>query len=148
MSKYRPLSDRLSAETADEWRPSFAELEEVLGFPLPKAARSTGGWWEDQEKSHVRAWTEQGWRVGEVDRTLSSVVFQRAGAAVGPPPEPQAPVQTADEVQPPAMKEAAEALSREMHAKRKAGATALIAGGVASLLTVRFVLRRLFGRRR
>ena len=39
MSIYRPLSERLSQETAEEWRPTFAEIEEVLGFHLPKAAQ-------------------------------------------------------------------------------------------------------------
>ena len=40
MSKYDPLSDRLAGHPASEWRANFAELEEVLGFPLPKAART------------------------------------------------------------------------------------------------------------
>ena len=45
MSKYKPLSERLSRHKADRWSASFAELEEVLGFPLPKAARDQNAWW-------------------------------------------------------------------------------------------------------
>ena len=39
MSKYHPLSERLKGHGQDDWQASFAEIEEVLGFPLPKSAR-------------------------------------------------------------------------------------------------------------
>jgi hypothetical protein len=93
MSKYQPLSDRLSAHPHDEWRASFAEIEEVLGFPLPKKARSGSGWWaNDPEKGAGRAWTGAGWSVGDLDWAGESVVFRRAGAPAAPPaPAPQPP---------------------------------------------------------
>jgi hypothetical protein len=82
MSKYQPLSDHLAASPGDEWLTSFAELETVLGFPLPKAARSSRTWWaNDPEKSHSRAWAVHGWEVGDVDHAAERVVFRRGGAS-------------------------------------------------------------------
>ncbi|RAK60615.1 hypothetical protein DJ021_12760 [Phenylobacterium hankyongense] len=83
MSKYQPLSDRLTGHPEDEWRASFAELEEVLGFPLPKGARSGRAWWaNDLAKAHSRAWAAHGWAVGDIDHAAERVVFRR-GAASG-----------------------------------------------------------------
>lgn len=95
MSKYKPLSDRLSSHGAHEWRASFAEIEEVLGFPLPKTARSGQSWWGDDK----RAWREHGWRADEIDHDGGYVTFKRDGqttAAVAEsvvmPDEPQTEV--------------------------------------------------------
>lgn len=55
MSKYAPLSQRLQRHRGDEWRASFAEIEEVLGFPLPKGARTGKSWWSDAEKPQAKA---------------------------------------------------------------------------------------------
>jgi hypothetical protein len=83
MSKYQPLSEHLAGAAGDEWRTTFSELEAVLGFPLPKAARAGRTWWaNDPEKSHARAWAAQGWEVGDVDHAAERVVFRR-GAASG-----------------------------------------------------------------
>lgn len=79
MSKYRPLSDRLSAHGEPEWRASFAELEAMLGFPLPKMARTSRAWWSNEgDKSHHRAWLDHGWSA-EADRAGETVVFRRQG---------------------------------------------------------------------
>lgn len=122
MSKYSPLSEHLAAHPADEWRPSFSELESVLGFPLPKAARFGRSWWaNDPEKSHSRAWTVHGWVVGDVDPAARRVEFRRGARLFQPA------------TQPAAMREAAEAASAQMHATRKMGAAAMVAGGVAVL---------------
>src|ERR1700756_4180194 len=84
MSKYSPLSDHLAAHPADEWRPSFFELENVLGFPLPEAGRfgrPRGA--TAPKKSHSRAWTIHGWVVGDVDPAARRVEFRR-GARLAP----------------------------------------------------------------
>jgi hypothetical protein len=60
MSKYRPLSDRLSGHAEDEWRTSFKDIEKMLGFPLPKGARTGRAWWDKA--------APPGWEVGEVDQ--------------------------------------------------------------------------------
>ena len=133
MSKYRPLSDRLAQESADEWRPTFAEIEEVLGFPLPKAAQQ-GAWWSGGEKPHHKAWTEQGWEVGGVDKS-SGVHFRRAPVGLGAGSlEPTAP-------------ETREPTSR-VQIQRTVGGVALIGGAVAVLAGAGLLLSRIFNGRR
>lgn len=176
MSKYNPLSERLSAHAGDEWGVTFSELESVLGFPLPKSARTNRAWWTNApDKAHSRAWAAHGWTVGDIDHAAERVVF-RKGAASGavlveaahlqpladadhaagpvlaePPPQPEPPSappsepDTAAEVQPPVMREAAETASSQMHATRKRGQTAMLAV-TAALGTV--VIRRLFRRKK
>ena len=80
MSKYQPLADRLSGHPQDEWRTSFSELEGLLGFPLPKTARSSAAWWaNDSDRPHC-AWTTAGWLVCERDRPGEIVIFRRNAA--------------------------------------------------------------------
>jgi hypothetical protein len=66
MSRYQLLTERLAGHPEPEWRASFAEIEEVLGFPLPRAARRGAAWWLDDGKPHVRAWYGPGWSIGQV----------------------------------------------------------------------------------
>lgn len=135
MSKYASLSERLAAHPGDEWHASFAELEGLLGFALPKAARSGRVWWaNDPAKSHSRAWTAHGWEVGHVDHGAQHVVFRKGPIA-------------ASEVQPPALREAAETASTQMHATRALGTAALVAAGAGLVgalgaLIVRLVRRK------
>jgi hypothetical protein len=133
MSKYTPLAERLAGHPGDEWRASFAEIEEVLGFPLPKAARSRAWWAGVEDRPHSRAWTSRGWRA-EMDQATGAVTFRRpvSEAALQGAPEPVAsPVEPVfDEVQPLAMKVAAEEASVRSRLKGW-GVTAAIAAGAA-----------------
>lgn len=82
MSKYEPLSRRLRGHPADEWRASFSEIEDVLGFPLPKTARTSRSWWGNAEdKPHAKAWTGSGWAAGDVDPAAGLVTFRRGDIA-------------------------------------------------------------------
>lgn len=83
MSKYLPLSEHLSRHAGDEWRASFADIEKVLGAPLPKAAQQNAWWAGEVEKPHHRAWLDHGWRVEAVDKAAGVVIFRREG---GPHP--------------------------------------------------------------
>lgn len=127
MSKYKPLSERLSRHKADRWTASFAELEEVLGFPLPKAAREQNAWWRGGEKSHHAAWSEPGWRVIDLDRGAETVVFGREAVA-----SPAAPAAEAG-APPDADTETGPATKRVLPTAVVGGAAALLAGGVAVL---------------
>lgn len=133
MSKYRPLSERLSQEAADEWRPTFAEIEEVLGFPLPKAAQQ-GAWWSGGDKPHHKAWTGEGWEIGGVDKA-DGVHFRRApiGLSAGSL-EPTGP-------------ETGEPVSR-VQIQRTVGGVALIGGVVAVIAGIGLLGARLLGRKR
>lgn len=83
MSKYQPLYERLAGQTGDEWRASYAEIEALLGFPLPKAARSGQAWW-----------AKRGF-VARADASTGEVTFRRGDVspaalqAVMDAPEPE-----------------------------------------------------------
>ena len=100
-SKYAPLSDYLIGLQDDEWRTTFADVEAVLGFPLPESAHNHSAWWANSRHghSHSAGWLNADWRTEELDLGSQHVVFRRArspGMASPPslppkqvlPPEP------------------------------------------------------------
>jgi len=141
MSKYDPLSDRLAGHPQGEWRANFAELEEGLGFPLPKAARTGRAWWKPDAGAHARAWTDAGWAAHEVDPAAGHVLFRRAdqsplvAPAVAEGTAPAKPAALGDE---PAIVKALE--RPKWHVALVAGGLALVAGGAA--LAIRGFMRR------
>jgi hypothetical protein len=139
MSKYNPLAARLAGHQGPEWRASFAELEAVLGFALPKAARTGRTWWKADAGAHARAWTDAGWTAEGVDPTAGLVTFRRAtplgAAAVEPAPPAKAPIALGDE---PAIVKSLERPTWQM--ALVAGGLAVLAGGAA--LALRGVMRR------
>ncbi|MES2897373.1 MAG: hypothetical protein V4759_15200 [Pseudomonadota bacterium] len=127
MSKYLPLSERLARETADQWRPTLAEIEAVLGFPLPKAAQQAAWWGGASDKPHHRAWLDQGWRAGDLDRAAGTVTFHR-DATAGLPKVVEAPP--------------------VIEAQRGVGGLALIGAGVAVIAGIGLFAARLMKRRK
>lgn len=132
MDKYQRLADRLSRHPRDHWRASFAELEEVLGFPLPKSAREREGWWSNEtmtERTHKLAWLKQGWRAEDVDQVSGMVTFRRNGASSAPA--------RPSEIPPPAMDRVAASPSatvgppKDMSVSQALGLAVLAAGGAA-----------------
>lgn len=86
MGKYEPLTKRLESSRPGEWTASFAEIEQVLGFPLPPSARKHREWWGNQAgagHSQSRGWQDAGWQVWKVDLEGEKVIF-RARASQGP----------------------------------------------------------------
>jgi hypothetical protein len=140
MSKYNPLSDRLAGHAEPEWRASFAEIEEVLGFPLPKAARTGRGWWKEGAGAHARAWSEGGWSADEVDPAGGQVIFRKAAQsplvapAVAEGPAPSTPM-LSDE---PAILRSLE--RPKWHVALVAGGLAVVAG--LGALALRGVIRK------
>ena len=149
MSKYKPLSERLAGHDGDEWRTTFAEIEAVLGFPLPKGAREQNAWWTGAEKPHHGAWLSGGWRVAEIDRAGQSVTFARAKAAQptakasasepATPAQPS-PAERAAPVDQPAAQGPAQTLRKAAPAMAIGGAAALLAGATAVI--TRFLAKR------
>lgn len=133
MSKYQPLSDRLSDHPEPEWRASFAEIEEVLGFPLPKTAR-TRAWWSP-EKSHSTAWTAHGFTVAEFDPATGGVTFRRA---VSEPTKAATPATTKQRLEAKVASQVASVVDKTP----KWGLAAAVAGGVAVLGVVGGLLLR------
>jgi hypothetical protein len=139
MSKYEPLSARLAGHAGPEWRASFAEIEEVLGFPLPRGARAGKVWWRNTgAQPHQRAWTGAGWEAAEVDQAAGHVTFRKTAA-----PQPT----REGEFQPPAVTDEPAILSR-LEATPK-WTFALVATGltIAAGLSV-FAIRGWMRRRR
>jgi hypothetical protein len=91
MSKYEPLPQFLGSVGGTLHRMSFAEIERVLGFKLPKSAFQHEAWWSNNATghSHARAWMKFGWRTESVDLAARKVTFQRLGEAT-PPSTPAA----------------------------------------------------------
>lgn len=81
MSKYEPLGRYLVRSRKSELALKFAEIEKVLGFPLPKSARRYAAWWSNNEGSHVQAqaWLAAGYHTEQVDLAGGKLVFARRG---------------------------------------------------------------------
>ncbi|MFN3522167.1 MAG: hypothetical protein ACK4YQ_07950 [Phenylobacterium sp.] len=143
MSKYQPLTDHLAHLAADEWRASFAEVEAVLGFPLPKSASTYSSWWSNEaDKPHKKGWLDAGWRVAEVDRRDGKVAFERAEARLATPALAEAPPLA------PTSPVAVIAASPEAKAKApKVKLAAIVAGTAALALGLGVTAARLMRRR-
>jgi hypothetical protein len=80
MSKYEPLPQFLISVGGTSHRMSFAEIERILGFKLPRSAYEHEAWWSNNATghSHARAWLKFGWRTEAVDLAGRKVTFQRS----------------------------------------------------------------------
>ncbi len=83
MAKYDPLKRHLAALQDIEWTPSFSEIEEILGGPLPASATEHRTWWANSGGLlvHQEAWLTAGWRVESVEISRRHVTFRRKGVA-------------------------------------------------------------------
>jgi hypothetical protein len=79
ISKYCSLGEDLLQRETDQVTLKFSDIEEILGFPLPKSARKFRTWWaNDTTHSHaVNGWLNYGWRVKEIDLHEQYVRLQR-----------------------------------------------------------------------
>jgi hypothetical protein len=79
VSKYEALPQFLAQTHGAARRMSFREIENVLGFKLPKSAYEHEAWWSNNATghSHARAWLKFGWRTEAVDLTGRKVTFRR-----------------------------------------------------------------------
>ncbi len=79
MQKYAPLKRWLEARTEAQVRITFAEIEAILGFALPRSARLHRPWWANSFGAHVQAaaWLDAGWQTSEVDLAAQTLVFIR-----------------------------------------------------------------------
>ena len=80
--KYAALTDYLRKAGKDQVTLSFRQLEEILGFTLPKSARRYRPWWANQKAPHVssqsQSWQQAGYAVDSVRAAESGWVrFRR-----------------------------------------------------------------------
>jgi hypothetical protein len=84
MSKYARLQDHLRALDADEWRPTFGEVECVLGFTLPSSARAHPAWSaNNRDHSYSSAWLDAGWHTEDLSLTAERITFRRVRKRAG-----------------------------------------------------------------
>ena len=78
-SKYQPLAVYLAAQPGDTVTLTFAEVEAVIGAPLPPSADVYHSWWSStlSYRPQVRAWRGVGWRVQHVALRTHTVTFAR-----------------------------------------------------------------------
>ena len=78
-SGYAPLGEWLSARDDRRVTLAFAELERLLGRPLPASAGRHRPWWGNNDCSpQAAAWLGAGWRVAAVDLATRKVTFQKS----------------------------------------------------------------------
>ena len=77
--KYTNLSRFLSSRREPQWIASFADIEEVLGSPLPESARSYQAWWSNQMKSQSLSWQSVGWKTKDLNLSTETVTFIHVG---------------------------------------------------------------------
>lgn len=93
MSKYAPLQAFLQGRKTETVPMTFAEIEEVIGFPLPKS-QAYAAWWSNNPTNNVmtNAWLAAGYRTEQVDIEGRKLVFRRAFAGRdGAPPTMEVP---------------------------------------------------------
>jgi len=78
MGKYTPLRDFLIERDEPSVPMSFAEIEKLLGRPLPASKRSRA-WWSNNPGNNVmtREWLAAGYVTEAVDTKSETLVFRR-----------------------------------------------------------------------
>jgi hypothetical protein len=78
MSRFEPLKRFLETCPPGERRMSFKEVERVLGFDLPAAARRHRPWWSNDPSAISQAWLSAGCRTEQVDMAGETLVFRKS----------------------------------------------------------------------
>lgn len=84
-TKYHPLFEHLLFSGKGAVAMSFAEIESVVGEPLPLSARTRREWWSNSESGHsqARAWMRAGYRTSKVDLAGETAIFTLEGWPYG-----------------------------------------------------------------
>lgn len=84
MGKYDPLRDYLASSSETSWRASFAEIEAVLRFALPRSAYAYPAWWSNDATghSHSLAWLDAGWKTEQVDVQSQQLTFRKSDSVI------------------------------------------------------------------
>ncbi len=80
-SKYQPLAEFLAAQPAETGTVTLtlADVETVIGAPLPSAAWTSTWWTNSGVRSHHAPWVAAGWRVASrsLRRAPGTITFER-----------------------------------------------------------------------
>ena len=76
-TKYHALFEHLLFSGRGRHSMSFAEIESVIGAPLPPSARTREEWWSNSTSGHsqARAWMRASYRTSKVDLDAEKVDF-------------------------------------------------------------------------
>jgi len=76
--EYRALYTYLEHRYASVVVLTFEQIEALLGFPLPRPARTERGWWTEivETQGHCSAWTEAG-RTAAPNLAAGIITFER-----------------------------------------------------------------------
>jgi hypothetical protein len=80
MPDYALLAAHLATLAGPRVTLTFAEVEAIIGGPLPLAARLNHSWWRDHpmgRRSHGGAWIRAGWQIEAHDAYAGTVTFAR-----------------------------------------------------------------------
>lgn len=82
MSRYQALTRHLSSRKEMRVPMTFAEIEAIIGAPLPGSARAHRPWWANSSHGHVqsRGWMDAGYQSEQVDLAAERLVFARLNA--------------------------------------------------------------------
>ena len=61
--KYSKIFSYLKNEKAESIEVPLSKLEDILGFKLPKSARTYTAWWSNGGHSHSKTWMDAGYKV-------------------------------------------------------------------------------------
>lgn len=85
MNKYHRFAEHLKDSVAGVERFSFAEIERIMGEPLPPSARQHPAWWANSRTrdshSWAHLWLDAGWEKAKLNLSESWVEFRRTDAA-------------------------------------------------------------------
>lgn len=80
-SRYAPLAIWLQNQPPrkDLVKPTFTQIEEIIGGDLPRSAYDHRAWWANDPIGHIQSqqWLDVGWRVASVNMTTQVVRFAR-----------------------------------------------------------------------
>ncbi len=79
MSRYELLERFLRSRAENEVPITFAEIERILGRPLPASAHEHRAWWSNNPANNVmtKAWLAAGYESERVDIAGERLVFRR-----------------------------------------------------------------------
>jgi hypothetical protein len=80
VTKYEPLKTFLARNGTSEVPMRFAEIEQVIGAPLPPVAYKHRAWWSNNPSNSVitLAWLDAGYKTERVDMASQRLVFRRS----------------------------------------------------------------------
>lgn len=77
-SKYQPLLEYLRSSNQPEVILTFAEIETLMGEPLPDSARSKKIWWSNRKTGlQAKAWMDADYLVDAIDLATEQVTFRK-----------------------------------------------------------------------